>query len=151
MTAPYVGGCQCGAIRYTIQAEPLTVYTCHCTECQKQSSSAFGMSMIVRRDSVRFDQGQPKAFRRMSDSGNEVICTFCPDCGTRLFHEIALRTEVMNLKPGTLDDTTWLDPVGHVWTGSAQPWMTFEDDVLIYEAQPETFDPLIARWQELRA
>jgi len=49
MVAPYTGGCQCGQIRYEIRAEPLTLYACHCKECQ---TSAFGMSMPVPRDAV---------------------------------------------------------------------------------------------------
>ncbi|MBW4535755.1 MAG: GFA family protein [Pleurocapsa minor HA4230-MV1] len=65
MTAPYTGGCQCGQIRYEIQAEPLTLYACHCKECQKQSSSAFGMSMPVPRDAVVILQGQPKQWKRL--------------------------------------------------------------------------------------
>jgi hypothetical protein len=77
MTHPYTGGCQCGQIRYEIRAEPLTLYVCHCQECQKQSSSAFGMSMPVPRDAVVILQGQPKQWQRVSDSGRDVICFFC--------------------------------------------------------------------------
>lgn len=46
MTAPYTGGCQCKRIRYEIRAEPLTLYVCHCQECQKQSFSAFGSQCL---------------------------------------------------------------------------------------------------------
>ena len=41
MQLPLTGGCQCKGVRYQITAEPLTVYVCHCTECQCQSASAF--------------------------------------------------------------------------------------------------------------
>jgi hypothetical protein len=37
------GGCQCGKIRYAITDEPQLVYACHCTECQRATSSAFSM------------------------------------------------------------------------------------------------------------
>jgi hypothetical protein len=87
VSATYTGGCQCRQIRYEIRAEPLTLYLCHCQECQKQSSSAFGMSLTVPRDAVVIIQGQPKAWTRKADSGREVTCLFCGDCGTRLFHE----------------------------------------------------------------
>lgn len=50
MPAPYTGGCQCGSVRYVLTSEPLRVAACHCTECQRQSGSAFGMSMSVKKE-----------------------------------------------------------------------------------------------------
>ena len=52
MTAPYTGGCQCGSVRYVVTMEPIRVLACHCKECQRQSASAFGMSMPVKKDSL---------------------------------------------------------------------------------------------------
>ena len=49
-----------------------------CRESQKQSSSAFGMSMPVPREAVVILQGQPKQWTRVSDSGREVSCFFLP-------------------------------------------------------------------------
>jgi len=147
MSAPYTGGCQCGGVRYEIRGEPLTLYCCHCTECQRQSSSAFGMSMPVRTDDLVIIKGEPKEWRRPTDSGREVICRFCPDCGTRLFHNPTRNLKVTNVKPGTLDDTKWLRPVGNLWTRSAQPWVVIGEDQLSYEQQPENFDALFGRWR----
>lgn len=72
MKIAYTGGCQCGQIRDEICAEPLTLYVCHCQECQKQSSSAFGMSLTVPCDAVVILQGQPKVCTRQADSGRVV-------------------------------------------------------------------------------
>lgn len=47
MSFPQSGGCQCGAIRYEISGPPAAVYACHCTECQKQSGSAFAMAAVI--------------------------------------------------------------------------------------------------------
>lgn len=145
MPQPYSGGCQCGKIRYQLLAEPLTLYVCHCTECQKQSSSAFGMSMTVPREALSITQGQPQEWRRKSDSDREVICFFCGNCGTRLFHQPERNPNIANLKPGTLDDTSWLQPVGHVWTRSAQPWFIIPEDTLQEEKQPADFTEFFQR------
>lgn len=47
MSAAYMGGCLCGAIRYRVLSEPLTVHACHCTDCQRRAGSAFALSMFV--------------------------------------------------------------------------------------------------------
>ena len=58
------GGCQCGAVRYTIAAEPLSTYVCHCRECRRQSASAFGISVIVPEAAFALTQGEVRAWRR---------------------------------------------------------------------------------------
>lgn len=146
MTTPYTGGCQCGQIRYEIRAEPLTLYVCHCQECQKQSASTFGMSMPVPREAVIILQGQPKQWQRVAASGREVSCWFCGDCGTRLFHNPTRNPKITNVKPGTLDDTSWLKPVGNLWTRSSQKWVNLNEQMLNYEGQPRDFVQLFERF-----
>ena len=51
------GGCQCGAIRYEITSFPLLLYTCNCTDCQRQAGSAFALNMPVRFKDFRILQG----------------------------------------------------------------------------------------------
>jgi hypothetical protein len=47
MKVPQTGGCQCGALRYEMTEAPQLVYTCHCTECQRLTGSAFTMAMVI--------------------------------------------------------------------------------------------------------
>lgn len=137
MPAPYSGGCQCGAIRYVITDEPTVVYACHCTECQTQSGSAFGMTVVVPSGQFKLLKGAPKVFRRTGESGRTMKCLFCADCGTRIYHEPSGIAENKNIKPGTLDDTSWVVPTVHVWLKSAQPWVQIPDETLKFEEQPK--------------
>lgn len=137
---PLLGGCQCGGRRYAVRAMPLTLYACHCTECQAQSSSAFGLSMLVRRADLETDWSQLGSWARHATLGGALTCHFCPDCGSRLFH--AGGDGIVSVKAGSLDDRSWLDPVGHMWTRSAQPWMRFEEGALLYETSPADMAPL---------
>jgi hypothetical protein len=119
------GGCQCGRVRYRLKGEPLGLAVCHCTECQRQSGSAFGMSLAVPRESFRLLSGELRMFTAACDSGRTKECAFCPSCGTRIYHQ---GTEAaMSIKPGTLDETAWLEPSAHYWTKSRQPWVPIPD------------------------
>lgn len=145
---PVEGGCQCGAVRYRLAAPPVVFYICHCTECQAQSSSAFGESLRVRSGDLTVT-GEVKSFRRGSASGSTLVCDFCPECGTRLFHRRESYHETLNVKGGTLDDTSWLVPAGHLWTASRQKWFTIAPGALAYERQPEDYDALMERWKNM--
>ncbi len=136
MEKPREGGCQCGALRYSVVGAPIALAVCHCTECQRQSGSAFGMSLIVPKDAFRMTSGEPRTFERKADSGNTVRCAFCPGCGTRIYHEPAAMAASLNVKPGTLDDTSWLEPVVHAWTRSKQPWVVIPEGVRCFDEQP---------------
>lgn len=146
------GGCQCGAVRYGFSGEPIVLYLCHCTECQKQSSSAFGMSLRVRRADFVLIHGEPKFWERGAESGNSVVCAFCPDCGTRLYHASSHESEDVSLKAGSLDDTSDLHPVGHLWTRSAQPWVAIDREAaaFAFETEPADFDATLERWAAAR-
>ena len=45
------GGCLCGQVRYTANAEPAFTGVCHCKNCQKQAGSAF--SIVVAANIAR--------------------------------------------------------------------------------------------------
>ena len=143
---PLSGGCQCGKVRYEISAAPMTLYVCHCTECQRQSTAGFGMSMPVLRSGFKIIRGEPATWRRTAESGRTVECAFCAQCGTRLFHAPLRNLSVVNIKPGTLDNTRWLKPVGHLWIKSAQPWITVQADTIVFETQPIDFSSLYDAW-----
>jgi hypothetical protein len=60
MNLPQTGGCQCGALRYEITQAPIMVYTCHCTDCQRMTSSAFSLGCVLPGGALRLVQGEPK-------------------------------------------------------------------------------------------
>ncbi len=143
------GGCQCGAVRYRVTGRPLTFYACHCRECQKQSASAFGLSLWVRRSDLALLSGVPKVWERPADSGDTTVCAFCPDCGSRLYHFGRRDPETLSLKAGSLDDTAGLAPVGHIWVRSKQPWVDLAGlpGELVFEAEPPGFEDFLWRFE----
>ncbi len=131
---PLTGGCQCGQLRYSVNKTPLTLYCCHCSECQAQSASAFGMSLRVPADSVEL-QGSYRIFTRDEGKPTAMEGVFCHDCGTRVLHRGRGGDSGISIKAGSLDRRDWLKPVGHIWTDSAQNWVPL--DGLVYGKQPE--------------
>jgi hypothetical protein len=109
------GGCQCGGVAYRIAGEPLEIYVCHCVECRHQSASAFGISVIVRAADVSVVRGNLKRWSRPTDSGRTLDCTFCADCGSRLFHATP-GEDVVSVKGGSLDSPPDLGAATHIWT-----------------------------------
>ena len=144
---PCEGGCLCGAVRYALRAEPLTLYACHCTDCQRHTGAAFGLSMLVPRDALAVLRGEPARFRVEMDDGRVKQGRFCAACSTRLWGEPVKTPQVATLRPGTLDDRSWFEPVGHIWVSSAQPWLAIPAGALAYPGQPPDLKALFAAWR----
>jgi hypothetical protein len=146
---PLTGGCSCGSIRYRIASFPLLLYTCNCTNCQTASGSAFALNMPVRARDFHILQGEPKPWRHVSPTGVPVISWFCGDCGARIYGDRAGREEIVNLRAGTLDDTTWLAPVAHMFMKSAQPWVLPAADAACHDIGPNDFVSAAAAWRAM--
>jgi hypothetical protein len=144
------GGCQCGSIRYELIGAPQMLYVCHCTDCQRQSSSAFGMSLRMNPDEIDFSQSKKKlqTWDTRSEDGSIKRCAFCPDCGTRIMHGSDDPDETVSIKAGSLDDTSQLRPVAHIWLRSAQPWVQIDrNQYRCFDKEPDNEDELRRLWQ----
>lgn len=137
MTELAGGGCQCGAVRYQVAGEPTALYACHCRECQKQSGSAFGLSLIVPRGALRVTRGETKTWMRPTDSGGTLHCHFCPACGSRLWHEAPSRPDQISLKAGTLDAPVDVAAAIHIWVSRKLPGVVIPGDAETFPEEPD--------------
>lgn len=135
--APRHGGCQCGAVRYELAGPVLKVYVCHCNECRKQSASAFGISAFVPREALRLTGGTPRWWSRQTDSGRVLDCAFCPDCGSRLWHQPAAHPEFVTVKAGSLDVPIDISDAVHIWTSRKVPGVVIPATACCYEGEPD--------------
>lgn len=92
-------------------------------------------------------EGEPARFSRLAASDRIIACDYCPTCGTRLFHGRVEEDNEMAIKAGTLDDTSWLRPAGHIWTRSKQPWVQVPESDIAYEGQPSDYEAIEQRWR----
>ena len=135
------GGCLCGQVRYSANAEPAFVGVCHCTHCQKQTGTAFSVLVGVPKSAMK-TQGRLKIFHDKGDSGQPVERSFCPECGSPIFSDVAVVPGVAFIKAGTLDDTTWLEPKVHVYCDSAERWTHIPEPAKNSRKRLRSFRPL---------
>jgi hypothetical protein len=129
------GGCQCGAVRYEVSAEPLQVYVCHCRECRKQSASAFGISVIVPKQAFVISQGHVRTWSRPTASGGVLACQFCETCGSRICH-VDARENTISVKGGSLDQPPDLASARHIWTSRKLPGVVIPEHVEQFAEEP---------------
>ncbi len=143
------GGCSCGVVRYRIDGAPLAAYLCHCTDCQRRTGSAFAMALLVSARDFSIEEGKPRKVKKIRPSGRVSINCHCPTCLVRIY-TISEGSEILSLRPGTLDRPTAIEPVAQLWTRSAHPW-ALVDGILSYEGNPENFADIVHAWRERNA
>jgi hypothetical protein len=94
-------------------------------------------SVTYEVSGFRLLSGDLKSWERPTESGGVAVCWFCPDCGNRIYHENPAMPEFIRLKPGTLDDTSVLNPQVLVWTCRRQPWLEHYAELPAFDKQPD--------------
>jgi hypothetical protein len=107
--------------------------------------------MPVTASRFRVVKGKPKAWRYTSPKGAAVVSWFCGDCGARIYGERAGRADIVNVRAGTLDDTSWLVPAAHFFTRgtSAQSWVQPIAQATCFETEPDGWSDLLASWRAM--
>ncbi len=136
MQIPLKGSCQCGAVTYTVSAEPLFTYACHCHSCQKRTGSAFSLGLVIATEALRLE-GALTPWSRVSEQGATNTRYSCASCGNIIYGIGDTNPELAKLQPGTLEDTSAVEPEVHMWTVSMQPWLVLPERVHKFETQPD--------------
>jgi len=116
-TPVMTGGCQCGAVRYALYAEPVSADICHCRMCQKAVGNLFMAVASVPLDAFAWTRGEPATY--MSSSAAER--RFCAHCGTPLSFRYLAGTTIA-LTTGSLDQPARARPAAQLGIESRVPW-----------------------------
>lgn len=133
--ATRTGGCLCGAIRYTLTAEPVAARLCWCRDCQYWATGNAAVNIVVPRAAVAVE-GVPAAWESLADSGHHMRRSFCSSCGTQLFSEARENADSMVVRVGSLDDAGGIVPDAVIWTDSAPAWARIDPVMKAYPRQP---------------
>jgi hypothetical protein len=110
-------------VTYSVNAGPIAQAVCHCTDCQRQTSSPFSVVVVVPKDAFTVNGDTLASFETTAeDHGGKTDRNFCSACGSPLFSLSPASPDFVFIKAGSLDDSSWLEPQLEVWTRSAQPW-----------------------------
>jgi hypothetical protein len=66
----------------------------------------------------------------------------CARCGTKVWNEPLSSPGLLVVKPGSLDDMSWTQPVGNIWTDSRVPWVAIDPAGPNFPGQPASRQPL---------
>jgi hypothetical protein len=111
------GGCQCGAVRYALYAEPASADLCHCRMCQRAVGNLFMAVAGVPQANFAWTSGAPAIFR----SSSAAERGFCRDCGTPLTFRYLARDEI-NVTLGSLNEPASAKPTRQYGIESRMPW-----------------------------
>jgi len=130
---PLSGSCFCGAVRYRLETAPLFVHCCHCTDCQKQSGSAFAINALIEAERVTLLAGAPEPVEMTTDSGRPHDIWRCPKCRSALWSDYGRRKVLLFLRVATLDNPSALVPDVHIFTRSKLDWVVLSEGARVFE------------------
>lgn len=101
------------------------------------------------REAPQLGRGRPERYSIKLADGRLKRSYYCDRCSTRLWGP-SRAADLAVLEPGTLDDTSSLRPVGHIWTRSPQSWVPIPASALNFTKQPREQDvvALVQAWKE---
>ena len=113
---PREGGCRCGQVRIRVSAPPLVTMACHCTGCQKMSSSAFSLSAAIAAEAFAVTKGEPV----IGGLHGATQHYFCPHCMSWMFTRPEGLDWFVNFRSTMLDDPRVSRPLSR--PGQPRSW-----------------------------
>ena len=123
------GGCSCGEVRYSLNAPPMFVNCCHCTDCQKETGGAFAINALVEAANLPLLKGTPERIAMPTESGRPHDVYRCPTCKVAVWSDYGRRGYVFFLRVSTLDEPHAITPDAHIFTRSKVPWVDLGGDL----------------------
>lgn len=135
------GGCLCGRVRYTAQADRAEAYLCHCKMCQRATGGVAAAFVGVQQADVAWE-GEPDWY----DSSPIAQRPFCAQCGSPLGFRFREGSTKMDLTIGTFDDPSPFRPKHHFAVESLhEAWL---DTSALPRHKAADYDVLVQKWQD---
>jgi hypothetical protein len=126
--------CACGNLTVTTRGDPVDVYLCSCTACQRGTGSAFSYAALFPESAVAI-AGETRDYKQYGNSGRAIASSFCPTCGTA----VAFRAEglpgVVGVPVGCFADPSFAKPSKLFWASRRHHWLDLPDDIVLIDTQ----------------
>ena len=128
MHAPELTGhCSCGALTWQAHGSILWSAYCHCVDCRRAASSDYVSWLGVARSTLNWIG--PRQYYRSSDN---VMRSFCKNCGSPASFETDVFPEETHLYAATLDEPQLYQPTAHLFWSERLPWIQITDNLPKY-------------------
>jgi hypothetical protein len=131
----YTGGCSCGAVKISIDAEPLTTRQCWCRQCQTIAAGGPTNNAIFPLDGITLT-GDRAEHAYTAASGATLTHEFCPTCGTQVLARSSARPTMRTVRLGILDEGHGLRPAAAIWLEEAPAWAVIDAELEHWPQQP---------------
>ena len=136
------GSCLCKAITYELRGAPVSRNVCHCSNCKKQTGTAFFSTGSYKQEQLNILSGQSsiKTYQdkdKATDAaGGSLVRQFCSECGSTLFVVIPAIGYVA-VCMGTMDglEEGW-KPDQEFFTKDRLPWVKSVEGAMEHDMMP---------------
>jgi hypothetical protein len=123
MVDPIEGGCLCGAIRYRVEAPPISASICHCATCRRAAGAQSVAWGVFPAHAFILTRGAPACYA----SSPGVRRSHCPACGTSLTYQNSAASIDVTL--ASFDDPEAIAPCKEIWTSQRLGWEPVDPDL----------------------
>jgi len=124
----FAGGCSCGAVRYTINAEPMRGFQCQCRDCQLDSGGGHSSVFVFPRATFAIS-GALREIESTRERGATKRKGFCPVCGVSIYNKPGKLPDLIGIYVGSLDDATSFKPATVFYAARGYGWDFLDPDV----------------------
>ena len=116
---PWNASCLCGQVKMRVTAPPAIAMACHCTGCQKLTSGAYSLTLMLPAAGFEVKGETQIGGLHRDDS----VHHYCPNCLSWLYTTSPNLTAMgfLNFRPTMLEDASWVVPFVESQTAEKLP------------------------------
>jgi len=124
------GGCLCQGVRYRLLGPRRDVINCHCQNCRRIHGHIAAYTAVNKSDLELISE---QSLRWYHDESPDTYRGFCNQCGASLFWDARDANDRISVAAGSLDDSSDLKTIGHVYVSEAASYYQINDGLPQFE------------------